>query len=266
MKNIKRLAFPSTVKDAMNILLDRKYKAMVMAGGTLVGKTVPEKVETYLDIRNLPLKDIKLQDGQLEIGACATFDEIDNSPICRKWAGGIIAQAASQCSSQLVRNMATIGGNISRPHSFNIFPVVLMGMDAELIVETAKGKITIPFADIYNNKEYHAGEDCLILAVRLPARTQNLSYEFIKLAKTKSSWESYVTLFFSNEKSNPRFVVGALSPRPFRAVEAEKAFSSGAAAEEIIKKFAEAIAKEKVVGYRAEAAANLLRRYLGAEK
>ncbi len=265
MNNIKYYAFPSSVADAMNILLNRKYKALVMAGGTLVGKAIPATAETYLDIRNLPLKDIKVKGGKLVIGAAATFDDIDNSELCREWAGGILSQVASQCSSQLIRNMATIGGNIARPHSFNMFPVVLMCMGAEVMLETKNGKILVPYASLSQNKNLKPGENCIILEVLLPKKTKTQTFEFIKLAKTKSSWESYVTLCFSNEKKNPKFVVGALTPRPFCAVEAEKAFAKGATAEEILQKFTAAIEAVKVTGYRAEAATNLLRRYLGAE-
>jgi len=43
VKSIKYYAFPSSVKEAMSLLLDRKYKAMALAGGTLVAKTLPEE-------------------------------------------------------------------------------------------------------------------------------------------------------------------------------------------------------------------------------
>lgn len=265
MKNIKHYAFPSEIDDAMAILLDEDYKALVMAGGTLVGKTIPASAETYLDIRNLPLKEIKTKDGKLSIGACATFDEIDNSPLCREWAGGIISQAASKCSSQLVRNMATIGGNIAKPHSFNIFPLILLGMDAEVVLATGEGQKTLKYADMPAHKELNPGGNCIILEVLFPEKTKGMKYEFIKLAKTNSSWESYVSLFFSNDRENPKFIVGALTPRPYNAEEACKAYSANAPVEEVLAKFqAEAEAK-KGKGYRAEAAANLLRRYLGAE-
>ena len=265
MKNIKHYAFPSEIEDAMAILLDEDYKALVMAGGTLVGKTIPASAETYLDIRNLPLKEIKEKDGRLSIGACATFDEIDNSPLCREWAGGIISQAASKCSSQLVRNMATMGGNIAKPHAFNIFPLLLLGMDAEVVVATGEGQKTLKYADLPDHKELNPGANCIILEVLFPAETKGKKYEFIKLAKTNSSWESYVNLFLSNDKDNPKFVVGALTPRPFNAEKACKAYRENAPVEEVLATFKTEAEAAKGPGYRAEAATNLLRRFLGAE-
>lgn len=265
MKNIRYYAFPSSAEDALKILLNRKYKAMVMAGGTLVSKTLPDSVETYLDIKNVPIKEIKVSGGKLVIGAGATFDEIDKSPLCREWAGGIISDAASKCSSQLIRNMATIGGNIARPHSFNIFPVILLGMDAEITVMTHSGKKTLPFAELYSDKTLKPGINCIITQISFSKKTKELKCEFIKLAKTHSSWESYVNLFFALNGKEARFVVGALTPRPFRAEAAEKSAAKNAPVQETLQKFVENLTAVKAGEYKTDAAVNLLKRYLGAE-
>ena len=268
MKNIKYYAYPSSVKDALAVLLNKKYKAMALAGGTLVAKTLPDTVETYLDLKNLPLKGIKLQAGNLVIGAGATFDDIDRSKLCRGWAGGVIAAAAARCSSQLIRNMATIGGNIARPHSFNIFPVVLLGLDARVRLQSKKGARLVDFQDLYSSGlGLRPGMDSLITEIVIPAKTKKWKCEFVKLAKTESSWESYITLFFSAEKkgkavSQARVAVGALSPRPFRAPEAEKALLSGTGAQAAAKAFAAELEAARAGEYRSSAASSLFKRFI----
>ncbi|OGR68316.1 MAG: hypothetical protein A2081_01855 [Elusimicrobia bacterium GWC2_61_19] len=266
MKNIKYYAFPSNVKDAVALLLDKKYKAMALAGGTLVAKTLPDSVETYLDLKNLPIKGIKLAGGNLVIGAGATFDEIDRDKLCRSWAGGVISAAASKCSTQLVRNMATIGGNIARPHSFNIFPVVLLGLDAKVRLQARGGTKLIDFSALYSSGlGLRPGLDCLITEIVIPARTKKWKCEFIKLARTQSSWESYITLFFAAEKkgkalSRARVSVGALSPKPFLAPAAEKAMLAGDASAS--KAFASDLDAARAGEYRSTAASNLLARFI----
>lgn len=268
MKNIKYYAFPSTTKEAVALLLNKKYKAMALAGGTLVAKTLPATVETYLDIKNVPIKGIKLQGGNLVIGAGATFDEIDRSKLCRGWAGGVIAEAAAKCSSQLIRNMATIGGNIARPHSFNIFPVVLLGLDAKIRLAARGGSRLVDFQDLYSSGlGLRPGLDSLITEVIIPAKTKKRRCEFIKLAKTESSWESYITLFFSAEKkgkavTQARVVIGALSPKPFRAPEAEAALLSGAGPEAAAKAFAAELEAARAGEYRSSAASSLFKRFI----
>ena len=149
MTNIKYYSCPGTPRAALGELLSRKASAIVVAGGTLVAKTLPDTVENFIDIKKLPLDYIKKRGSDLVIGAMATFDAIDNSKLVKSWAGGVISGAAARCSSQLIRNMATIGGNIARPHSFNIFPAVLSGLDARVRVLSKTGAKTYLFADIY---------------------------------------------------------------------------------------------------------------------
>lgn len=268
MKNIKRYAYPSTVKEALSVLLNKRYKAMALAGGTLVAKTLPDTVETYLDLKNLPIRGIRLAGGNLVIGSGATFDEIDRSRLCRSWAGGVIARAAARCSSQLIRNMATIGGNVARPHSFNIFPVLLLGLDARVRLHSKAGARLVEFQDLYSSGlGLRPGLDSLITEVVVPAKTRKWKCEFIKLAKTESSWESYITLLFCAETrgraaAQARVAVGALSPRPFRAPEAESALLSGAGAAAAAKTFAGELEAARAGEYRSSAAASLFKRFV----
>ncbi len=231
MKNIKYYSFPKNPKAALAGLLNRKAEAVAVAGGTLMAKTLPETAENFVDLKNLPLGYIKKRGENLVIGAMATFDAIDNSKLVKSWAGGIISGAAARCSSQLIRNMATIGGNIARPHSFNIFPVVLLGLDARVRVLTSTGAKTYPFAGIYGaDFKFKPGRDCLILEIIIPGRTRNWVCGFEKFAKTGASWEAYLTLFMAasvkaGTTKEARVAFGALSPKPFRALAAEKILS-----------------------------------------
>ena len=271
MNNIKNYAFPRTVKEALTLLLNKKYKAMAIAGGTLTAKTLPPAVETCLHLKNLPIKAIRISGGNLVIGAGASFDEIDKSNICQNWAGGVIAASAAKCSTQLVRNMATIGGNIARPHSFNIFPVVMLGLDARVRVVSGKGEKTADFQDLYApGFGLRPGLDCLITELIVPAKTRNWKCEFIKLAKTESSWESYLLLFFAAQMKGKtieqaRVSVGALSPRPFRAMAAEKELKGLCAGPRCAGPAAAAFALDldaaRAGDYRSHAACSLLGRF-----
>ena len=277
MKNIKYYAYPSTTREAVALLANKKMKALALAGGTLVAKTLPDTVETYLDLKGLPIKSIKLGAGSLVIGAGATFDEIDRDKLCRSWAGGVISAAAAKCSSQLIRNMATIGGNIARPHSFNIFPVVLLGLDARVRLQNQAGSKVVDFKDLYSPAlKMRPGVDCLITEIIIPGKTRKWRCEFIKLAKTDSSWESYITLFLAagwseatqfnkNRKkgrnlAQVRIAVGALGPKPFRATAAEQAALAGDPAAYMA--FAAELEAAKAGEYRVSAASSLLERFL----
>ena len=271
MKNIKYYSFPETPKEALAGLLSRKTEAIAVAGGTLVAKTLPETVESFINLKNLPLNYIKKQGQDLVIGATETFDAIDNSKLVKGWAGGTISGAAARCSSQLIRNMATIGGNIARPHSFNIFPTVLLGLDARVRILTRTGAKTYPFADIYGpDFKFKPGRDCLILEITIPGRTKNWICRFDKFAKTEASWEAYLTLFMATEVKDgivktARVTVGALSPKPFRALAAEKVLSGVKLSARVIDEAALELERDldgaRASGFKKEAASSLFKRF-----
>jgi len=272
MNNIKYCSFPETPQAALAWLLNRKAEALAVAGGTLVAKTLPETVENFVNLKNLPLGYIKKQGADLVIGAMATFDDIDNSKLVRGWAGGTISGAAARCSSQLIRNMATIGGNIARPHSFNIFPAVLIGLDARVRILSKTGVKAYLFSDIYGGDfKFKPGRDCLILDIIIPGKTRNWMCRFEKFAKTEASWEAYLTLFMAASVKGGavkeiRVSVGALSPKPFRALTAEKALSGVKLTPEIIDaaalEFARDLDGARASEFKKEAASSLFKRFL----
>jgi xanthine dehydrogenase small subunit len=272
MKNIGYYSFPETPKAALAGLLDRKAEAIVVAGGTLTAKTLPDTIVNYIDLKNLPLGYIKKRGRDLVIGSTATFDEIDNSKLVKSWAGGVLSAAAARCSSQLIRNMATLGGNIARPHSFNIFPAVLLGLDAGVRLLSKTGVRTIPFSELYRaGFSLRPGRDCLILEVIIPAKTKNWVCGFEKFAKTEASWEAYITLFMAAEMKNgvikeARISLGALSPKPFRAFAAEKALSGVKLSDAAVKAAVAALKSEldaaRAGEFKKAAAARLLAGFL----
>lgn len=228
MKNIQYYAFPTSLKELSSVLFDKKRNSIVVSGWTLLSKTLPQGIETIVDLKNLPLRCIKIRNKDLIIGALATFDDIDNSQITQKWAGGILSDVASKCSSQLIRNMATIGGNIAKLHSFNLFPGVLLALDAKIKVLTKTGMKTFEISDIYKNDfKCSFGRDSIITDIIIPSKTKNWKTCFEKIAKTHSSWESYANITYAVEMKNKkilnfRFIVSALLPKPIRFESVEK--------------------------------------------
>jgi CO/xanthine dehydrogenase FAD-binding subunit len=168
--------------------------------------------------------------------------------------------------------MATIGGNIARPHSFNIFPAVLLGLDAKVKILSKAGLKTLPFAELYSaGFKLRPGRDCLILEIVIPAETAGWTCRFEKLAKAESSWEAYLALFMA-VKTKGRLVkelrvsVGALGPKPLRAALAEAALTGKELSEAAAGTAAAELAKDmdaaRASGYRKDAALALLKRFL----
>jgi xanthine dehydrogenase YagS FAD-binding subunit len=114
----------TTSKAAVDALT-KDANAQWIAGGTnlidLMKKGVmsPQKI---IDISNLPLKEIKKQDGRLHIGAMALNSDVADNELVRK-EQPLLSLALSAGASQQLRNMATVGGNMMQrtrcPYFYN---------------------------------------------------------------------------------------------------------------------------------------------------
>ncbi len=98
-------------------LMAAEQTADFMAGGTdLLGKLkdeiLEEKPAAVIDLKRIPDADfIEVKDGALHIGALATLKKVaENEEIADKFP--ILTEAAHSVASPLIRNAATIGGNI----------------------------------------------------------------------------------------------------------------------------------------------------------
>ncbi|WP_302325450.1 FAD-dependent oxidoreductase [Enterocloster lavalensis] len=117
MKHFKYQA-PGSYEEAGNIVREaRPGTAAVMAGGTdllgvLKGELLPEYPETIVALRDIPDTDyIKLEDNLVKIGSMTRLAAIEKSGV---FDGELraVSQAAHSVASPLIRNRATIGGNL----------------------------------------------------------------------------------------------------------------------------------------------------------
>ena len=106
-----------TVNEAVTALGDAQSR--IIAGGTdllgtLKDNVLPIHPERVVNIKTIEGLDyITEEDGALRIGALARIADIaENSAIREKWSA--LAQAASSVASPHLRDMGTIGGNISQ--------------------------------------------------------------------------------------------------------------------------------------------------------
>lgn len=118
MKSFKHIN-AKTIDEAVKLLKDYKGKAKLIAGGTdllaiLKDKILPDYPETIINVKTIPGLDyIKEDDQGLKIGALATLADIAESPTV-KGKYKVLAEAAEAVATPQIRNMGTIGGNLSQ--------------------------------------------------------------------------------------------------------------------------------------------------------
>ncbi len=109
-----RYLAPKTAREAARILHDHGPQAMPVAGGTdLLPNMKRRQLEPKLlvGLRQLQGAGAVVANGGLRLGALATLTEIaEHAGIRARWP--VVARAAGQVASPLLRNAGTIGGNL----------------------------------------------------------------------------------------------------------------------------------------------------------
>ncbi len=110
--------FSTEVPDTLEALVGLLSKpgARLISGGTDILPNLKHRFELpplLVSTAKLPrFRSIRVADGALVIGAGATLSEIGESELVREHASSL-ADAASRVASPLIRNAATLGGNVN---------------------------------------------------------------------------------------------------------------------------------------------------------
>ena len=108
---------PATVEDALSLLDRFGPGGWVLAGGQDSFdwfKDRAKRPEAVVDISGIDeLSGIRETTDGLEIGALTTLTTIEQDPLVRD-RFGLLAQAASRVASPQIRNVGTLGGNVSQ--------------------------------------------------------------------------------------------------------------------------------------------------------
>jgi CO/xanthine dehydrogenase FAD-binding subunit len=227
--NIKQFCFPTSAKEAASLINKLKSRALVVAGGTRLSRALLPTIETVVDLADLPLKHIKADKKFLRIGALCSIAELEKSPLLAKWAGGVIAKAASHWSNALARSMGTVGGNVARAHPHNNLPPVFLALGASVVCTDGKHEKVFPIGEILEpGVMRQIGTRYIVVEALVPAETKNWSASCARLAITRTSWEAYTNCVVAVDKGDgavrrAAVVIGSVLPRATRLAKAEAA-------------------------------------------
>lgn len=106
---------PRTIAEATRILDGEGNTVMALAGGTDLLPNMKRRQQvprTLMSLRNVEgLREIKLDDSGMKLGACLTLTDIAEDARFRNGYSALW-QAAAQVATPHIRNVATLGGNI----------------------------------------------------------------------------------------------------------------------------------------------------------
>lgn len=226
--NGRRFVRPASLADALALLAEHP-EAIPVAGSTDWGVDVNIK-STRADLvvgldRLAELRGLETTDAYIEIGAALTLSEIE-----RRLDGRIplLARLFPQFASRLIRNGATIGGNLGTGSPIGDTPPALLALEADLVLTGVSGSRVVPLADYftgYRQTVRTPGE--LIQAVRIPLPLSGIT-AFHKIAKRRFDDISSVAIGYSIDVDGgvvrkARIGLGGVAATPLRATAVEAA-------------------------------------------
>ena len=220
---------PSTLDDCLVLLRDERA-AKIVAGCTDLG------VESNLSARRWPhlisveaideLREYSNSSSSVLIGAALTFSEIGE-----RWtdAPEAVREWLTLFASPLIRNRATIGGNLATASPIGDAAPLLLALDAVIHIAGLAGRRSVPVSSFftgYRKTELGSGE--IITAVEIP-KPLPAFVRFYKVAKRRLDDISTVAAAMAIDLGphgavrRARFAFGGVAATPVRIAEAEAA-------------------------------------------
>ncbi|WP_300526551.1 FAD binding domain-containing protein [Aminiphilus sp.] len=226
---------PRTLEELRRILRGGGEELRLLAGGTdLVPslRTHPERDLHLVDLSSLEeLRVLRIEGDRLEIGSAVTFDELERSFLVRTHVRALAA-AASQVGSPQIRNRGTLGGNVANASPAADGIPALCALGAAVVIEDGEGAEEILSVEeaLPLLSERSVGVRRYLRSFRIPLRRSFWS-DFAKVGSRRSVTISKLNLALAGcveegRLRDPRLFVGAVAPRPVRALEAEALLAS----------------------------------------
>jgi carbon-monoxide dehydrogenase medium subunit len=239
---------PASIDEALEALRSTEGAAALAGGQSLVNvlKNRVASVELLVDISALDeLRGIETRpDGSLEIGACVTYDELDNSEDVRR-GHKLLADVAGHIEDQQIRNRGTIGGNCCLADPTNNLPPLLMALGATMNVQGASGTREVPADDFffgYFSTAVEEGE--LLRSISIPALGPGAGAGYNSLtvggdSKAIARAAAYVRGDATIEDA--RVVLAVVGPRPIRHAGMEERLRGNPATAETVNEASDAV-------------------------
>ncbi len=223
-----RFVRPAGLAGALALLRDDPG-ARLVAGATDWGVDVNlrgARAPLVIAIERLPeLRALSVDDEQIEIGAALTLSEIE-----RGLAGRVplLSRLIPQFASPLIRNRATIGGNLGTASPIGDTAPALLALDARVVLASPDGERVVALHDYFTGyRTTVRAPDEVIRAVRIPVPLARTA-AFHKVAKRRFDDISSVACAFALDLDEgivtaARIGLGGVAATPIRAHDTERA-------------------------------------------
>jgi carbon-monoxide dehydrogenase medium subunit len=222
---------PSSVGEAIQLLSEHGMDAKLLAGGQSLIPAMRFRLSVppvIIDINGLQqqLGGVSEDNGYLSIGAMTRESQLEESRVVQT-KYHLLADAAKVIADPLVRNMATVGGNIAHADPANDHPAVMLAYNAEVIAQGPSGQRAIAIDDFFTNFfENSLNEDEILVEIRIPRPASHSGGAYVKFERKVGDYAisaAGIQLTMDGDVcSAARIGLTNVSAVPMRATDAEQ--------------------------------------------
>jgi carbon-monoxide dehydrogenase medium subunit len=242
---------PASIDEACEILATYGPKAKLLAGGTDLMVNMKKKIlapDHLVCLSKIaPMRGIEEKGDQIIIGGRYTVAELAVDALVEKKIGAL-GSGARALGSPLVRNRATIGGNIGSARPAADLPPSLIAYGATVTLQSSQGKREVPLSDFFKGPGFtdmRPEEVLTFINVPTPRDGEGAGYINLGVRKAQDCNVVNVAAFIALDAAdgsikNARIVMGSVGPTPLRAGSAEAVLNGQKPHEDLFRKAAEA--------------------------
>ena len=222
---------PTTLQDALALLQQHRDDAKVLSGGQSLLPLMKLRLGGaghLVDIGRIPgLEYIKEEGGVLRIGGRTRESALERSDVIRQ-RYPLLVDTTAVIADPLVRNLATLGGNLAHGDPANDHPAAMLALRAEVVATGPKGARTIPIDKFFVGLFSTAlAPDEILTEVRVPQAQPRSGGAYMKLERKVGDFATAATavqlaLGKGGEIASVGIALTNAGPTPVRAVEAER--------------------------------------------
>jgi carbon-monoxide dehydrogenase medium subunit len=240
-----RYVSPKTIEEALKILKEERVNACLAAGCSnllpqIRGKKLSPKL--LVDITNIgELKGISPKKGKICLGPLTTIAELVNSKLLFQ-EYPVLHQAAEQFADPVVRNNATIGGNLVTASPAADMAVPLLALDALIKIESTRQQREVRLKDFFLAPGRTVlREDEMITEIEFEPSNINKNGCYIKLGLRKAMAIAVASIGINLEvKENKivqvRIAMASVAPTPIRLTATEEFLQDQEVNDELLEK------------------------------
>lgn len=243
---------PKSLDEAISLLKAHSGDAKILAGGQSLIPAMRFRLalpSTLIDINRLSdLRYVEERGDHLAIGSMTREHALEDAPVVQS-SYRLLHDTALVIADPLVRNQATVGGNIAHADPANDHPATMLAYNATVVAKGPNGERTIAIDDFFTGLFENAmADDEILTEIRIPKPTAGSGGAYTKLERKIGDYAisaAAVQLRLDGDTiAEARIGLTNVSAVPMRANNAEAALIGKAATADVIEAAGQAAGAE----------------------